>query len=240
MKRVARNVLLALGVVLGLGIVGAGLFLSTSDYAPAPISPGIPSFPWPPPPASAEFEIPPTWLPRSPTQLSDVAQELVLALGAAQYPKWSFSSVPNGFALVAQMEQIKADGTPSPAPARWSTDLPRARELSLFAFIRALASAPQGFYRVIVFIVTDEPWSRAGERPTGKEAERWLAEGYNRLPIDIGELTYREGHHATTALVYEFEKRFPHEPAAQIENSDILGKDHLQKAGILGPLSGAR
>ena len=136
----------------------------------------IPAFPWPPPPASAETMIPRNWLSTTgAAQLADVADRLERALNEAKYPRWSYSSVPNGFALVSQMEQIKSDGTPSPEPARWSTDMPWVTNMTLLEFIKALANAQPGYYRVIVFIVTNQPWSRTGERPTGEEAEQWLA-----------------------------------------------------------------
>jgi hypothetical protein len=147
--------------------------------------------------------------------------------------------VPNGFALVSQMEQIKADGTPSPEPARWSTSLPSVRELTLLEFIKALASAPAGYYRIIVFIATDQPWPRSGQQPTGEEAERWLTTGFNRLPPSIGDLTYA-GQYTTTALVYEFTTRTENADATLVENSEATAKDHLKKAGIYDPLSGWR
>jgi hypothetical protein len=204
-------------------------------------APEVPKFPWPPPPASAEAEIPANWLPAQgkPTRLSDLADKLEGALHAAKYRRWSYSSVPNGFALVTQMEQIKPDGTPSAEPARWSTNLPSVRELTLLEFIKALASAPPGYYRVIVFIVTDEPWSRSGQEPTGEEAERWLTQGFNRLPASIGELTYGK-EYTTTALVYEFKKRSQSAEATLVEDSETRAQEHLRKAGISDPLSGWR
>ena len=169
-------------------------------------------------------------------QLADVADRLERALNEAKYPRWSYSSVPNGFALVSQMEQIKSDGTPSPEPARWSTDLPWVANMTLLEFIKALANAQPGYYRVIVFIVTNQPWSRTGERPTGEEAERWLAKGFNWLPRSIGELTYGPDYR-TTALVYEFKKVSRDTDATFLEPSPTSADDHLKKAGISDPLS---
>jgi hypothetical protein len=152
---------------------------------PLPIPPATPrpippAFPWPPPPASAETMIPRHWLSTTgAAHLADVADRLERALNEAKYHTWSYSSVPNGFALVSQIEQIKSDGTPSPEPARWSTDMPWVTNMTLLAFIKALANAQPGYYRVIVFIVTNQPWSRTGERPTREEAEQWLAKGFN-------------------------------------------------------------
>ncbi len=197
----------------------------------------MPRFPWPPPPASAETMIPRNWLSTTvASRLADIADKLERALKEAKYPKWSYFSIPNGFALVSQMEQIKSDGTPSPEPERWSTDLPSVANMTLLEFIKALANAQPGFYRVIVFVVTDEPWTRTSEKPTGKEAELWLAEGFNWLPRSIAELTYGPDYR-TMALVYEFRKVSQGADAALIQNCPTSAVDHLEKAGISRPLS---
>lgn len=197
----------------------------------------LPPFPWPPPPASAETMIPHNWLPtRGAAQLADIADRLTLVLNTAKYPRWSYSSAPNGFALVCHMEQIKSDGTPSPEPARWSTDLPWVANMTLLEFIEAMVHAEPGYYRVIVFIVTNQPWSRTGETLTGEIAEQWLAEGFNWLPDSIGKLIY--GHdYRTTALVYEFKKVSQDANLTFLKFSLISADDHLKKAGIYDPLS---
>jgi len=190
------------------------------------------AFPWPPPAASAETVIPDKWLPtKGGADLANVAVTLESALRESHYPKWSYSSVPNGFALISQMEQIKPDGTPSPDPARWSADLPWVANMTLIEFVRALVNAPPGYYRVIVFIVTNQPWPRTGEKPTGDEAKQWLAEGFTWLPPSIGELPYGPDYRIT-ALVYEFKKASKDENATLIELSAISADDHLKKAGI--------
>lgn len=241
-------------IVMGLAVlIGAYVFFiseiwrmeSSGQSRPAPPHQGaaavasarIPAFPWPPPPASAEAMIPRNWLSTmGVAHLADVAGRLERALSEAKYPRWSYSSVPNGFALVCQMEQIESDGTPRSDPARWSTDLPWVDNMTLLEFIKALANATPGYYRVIAFIVTNQPWSRIGERPTGAAAERWLAKGFNWLPQSIGELTYGPDYR-TTALVYEFKKVSRDTDAALREPSPTSADDHLKRAGISDPLS---
>ena len=205
---------------------------------PPPPPPTLPAFPWPPPPASAELRLPARWLPAIElSNLAEVASRLEEALVDARYPRWSYSSVPNGFALVAQMEQIAADGTPSPGRARWSSQMPWVSNMTILEFVRALVSAQPGYYRVIVFIVTDQPWSRAGDRPTGEEAEQWLAKGLTGLTESLGREPYGPNHR-TSALVYEFRKASEEGEAILVENSLTPAKDHLFKAGIAEPLSG--
>lgn len=202
-----------------------------------PPKPGMPAFPWPPPAASAETTVPDNWLPpRGGADLADVAATLEKALRAAKYRKWSFSSVPDGFALVSQIEQIKADGTPSPEPARWSTDLPWVANMNLLEFVRALVNAESGYYRVIVFIVTSRPWPRTNAKPTGEEANQWLARGFTWLPPPIGELPYGPDHR-TTVLVYEFQKTSKDTNATLLEPSPVSADEHMTKAGISESLS---
>lgn len=231
-------------LVVWLPLLGLALLMLIMPYGqraapPLPVpAPDMPAFPWPPPLASAETMIPQNWLATTGAdRLADVAYRLERALKAAKYPRWSYSTVPHGFALVSQMEQIQANGTPSPEPARWSTDLPWVANMTLLEFIKALANAQPAYYRVIVFIVTDQPWSRTGKRPTGEEAERWLPEGFNWLPRSIGELTYGPDYR-TTALVYEFKKISRDTAATFLERSPTSADDHLKKAGITDPLSG--
>jgi hypothetical protein len=213
-------------------------FYSTTKLSSPPqVNLRMPAFPWPPPPASAETMIPRNWLSTTATtRLIDVADELERALKEAKYPMWSYSSVPNGFALVSQMEQIKSDGIPSPAPARWSTGMPRVTNMTLLEFIKALSNAQSGYYRVIVFIVTNQPWSRTGKEATGEEAEQWLAQGFNWLPPPIGELIY-EPDYRTTVLVYEFKKVSQDASATFLKPSSTSADDHLKKAGLYDPLS---
>ena len=156
-----------------LGIIMLLLVLTSRNATQYMMVRSMLAFPWPPPLASAETTIPRNWLPASAvTRLADVAEKIEHALGKAGYPRWSYSSVPNGFALVSQMEQIKSDGTPSPGPARWSTDMPRVINLTLLEFIKALANAQPGYYRVIVFIVTNAYSAESGRRFRANPATR--------------------------------------------------------------------
>ena len=74
--------------------------------------------------ASAEHQIRNASLSRGEhTKLPVVAEMLEAALESANYESWRYSSVPRGFALVMQMEQIKLDGTPRSGRERFSPDL---------------------------------------------------------------------------------------------------------------------
>ena len=197
----------------------------------------IPAFPWPPPAASAEHQIRNAWVSKGEhTKLSDVAEKLEAALEDADYETWRYSSVPRGFALVTQIEQIKPDGTPRSGKQRFRADLPSLSDMTFVEFLKALAKAPPGYYRVIVFIVTDTPFSRADKRPSADEARRWLDAGLNQLPKSMGVLTYEEDYR-TTALIYEFKKPSKNDPATFVPKSLESGKNHLEKARIWDALT---
>ena len=114
--------------------------------------------------------------------------------------------------------------------------MPRVANMNMLEFIRALAGASPGHYRVFVFIVTNQPWSRTGERPSGRAAEQWLAEGLVWLPEALGKQPYGATH-KTTVLVYEFRKVSQQANATLLKPSPTPALDHLEKAGISAWLS---
>lgn len=217
------------GAAVG-AIVGGVL----AEASPAPAA--IPRFAWPPPKASAEASIPDKWVrSAADTTLATVADKLEKALRLAEYADWSYYAVPGGFALATHVEHIKPDGTPLAGGDRWRTGTPSVANLSLLEFILALAHAPPGNYRAIVFIVTDAPWVQAAAAPAGEEIERWAAGGASGLPAAVGNLRYGEGHRAQ-ALIYEFRKG-PSGPAALVTPSRLSGERHLYRGGLWKPLS---
>lgn len=200
----------------------------------SPPTVSMPKFPWPPPRASAEHQIRNKWISEGDqTTLVEVAEKLETALGIAGFETWKYSSVPNGFALVTQVEQILPDGTPR--RERFRADLPSLSDLSFVEFLIALARAPSGYYRVIVFVVTDTPFSRGETAPTESEARRWLDAGLNKLPASFSEISYGADFR-TTALIYEF-KKLSTQPATLVSQSVLSGRVHLEKAHIWDALT---
>jgi hypothetical protein len=199
-------------------------------------APSIPQFDWPPPKASAEESIPDKWLRTgSTTRLADVADKFEKALRLAHYEQRSYYAVPRGFALATQLEQIKADGTPMPGADRWKIGTPSVSNLSLASFIKALAFAPAGYYRAIVFVVTDAPWVQSSAAPSDDKIKGWAGGGAHALPASIGALPYGDDYRAR-ALIYEFQKG-ESGPAKTLLPSEVSGETHLDKGGIWEPLS---
>jgi hypothetical protein len=166
-----------------------------------------------------------------PTLLRDDDQRLTAALDANGYFESSYYAVPDGFALVTKMEQIRADGAPESDPARWSLAAPRLTEFSLSGYLRALFAAHPGHYRVIAFIVTPHAFRQSETRPTAEEAAAWLGGGLDRLPAPLGALELGPDS-ACTALIYEFVRPTESDEPRFQNPGSLPGRIHLQKSGL--------
>ncbi|MCP4261482.1 MAG: hypothetical protein GY774_28865 [Planctomycetes bacterium] len=199
----------------------------------SPDPPQIPEFPWPPPKASATAEIPRNFLSSQPDdvlRLRDADEALKAALESCGHFEKSYYRVPKGFAMVTRLEQINQDGTSKEPPDRWAAETQPLRKFSLSKYLTALFSANPGYYRIIVFAVT-KPFHQSDEIMNREEAMEWLRGGLNELPDSIGKIEYSE-EHTCTALIYEFERPNPDEPAELKASSNLQGRTHLVKAGI--------
>lgn len=193
----------------------------------------VPVFQWPPPRPSARANLPDSlWAPQHPkARLADVAEFLEEAFERAGYGTRSFYSVPKGFALVAQLERIESDGSPFAEDRRWSTDIASGRLFSLSTYLQALFTAPEGRFRIIVFVVTNEPFSHTGDRVSFKVAKDWLWHGTNKLPPSVGIARYTEDYFCT-ALIYEFVVSKQPDRAHVSDPSSVPARVHLQKSRI--------
>ena len=192
----------------------------------------LPAFPWPPPKSTSKLVLPAEWMRlQEPPTLGQVGKRLESALAGAGYPNYSYLAVPNGFTLVAQLEQIQQDGTVM--PNRWDDKLPSMAKMGFVEFLKALFVAPTGHYRVIAFIVTDVPWQQNAPRPTDEQAQQWLSTGLNALPAAVREMRYTADY-SSTALVYQFAKDGSGARLVDVSAADTLA--HLDKAGLLQTL----
>jgi hypothetical protein len=200
----------------------------------------LPEFPWPPPAPSARTELARTLFvtaERADVSLAAVGTSLVGALEQARYSEYSFYRAPGGFALVARLERMADDGTPLPEEFRFLE--PGAREpFSLATYVKRLFFAPAGFYRQIVFVVSDQPFTATGPKLDAKGAARLLAEGANRLPREFEALPFTPRHGAS-ALIYEYRKGAGEGDVAVLTPGRLPARTHLERAGILSTL-GAR
>jgi hypothetical protein len=246
----------ALGLLVGLLVLLSGLvvrsyLVPSADDAPVPDAANPrggplptsgggsvenPEFPWPPPRASALTAVPAALLAKagaSPRSLGDVERRLTAALDANEYSERSYYLVPDGFAIATRLEQINPDGTSKAGHQRWAAESGPLREFSLQAYLSALFSASQGYYRVIVFVVTSHPFSQADVAVTREDALAWVSKGLNTLPRAVADKPYSP-EHSCSALIYEFEqpsKSKRHEAKMQIPGR-LTAAVHLRKANL--------
>lgn len=201
----------------------------------------LPEFPWPPPEPSAQVVLPDSLF-RSPgasaPALSAVGARLVSALEQARYFEYSYYRVPNGFALVARLERIGNDGTPLPEQFRFLQ--PGSQEpFSLSVYVRQLFFAPEGLYRQIVFVVTDQPFTATGPKLDSRAAAKLLSGGANRLSSDYDTAAFTTGHRVS-ALIYEFSKGAREGDVSMLTPGRLGARTHLDRAGIYPVLSAPR
>lgn len=194
----------------------------------------IPNFPWPPPEASATANLPPDFF-KNANVIGDVNKKLSSALLACEYADTSYYAVPGGFALVTRLEQINADGTPKLSPDRWSVIPAHLASFNLADYIKALFGANPGRFRIIVFIVTQHPFSQATAAVSREEAMAWLPNGLNKLPTSIAQEPYSAAY-TCTALVYEFELPETKDKAFLNKPSPLAAQTHLSKARLWAKL----
>ncbi|MCI5218088.1 MAG: hypothetical protein D3914_02590 [Candidatus Electrothrix sp. LOE2] len=197
----------------------------------------IPQFPWPPPHPSAYSIIPPRLLPSltNKNYLKNVAEKLETAFDQAGYSQRKYYQVPDGFALVSQLEQFNPDGTPKTPPDRWAANYLPPTIFSLTSYLRVLFTANPGRYRIIALIVTSQPFEENKEIVTREEAMGWLGGGMIVLPKSIGKQPYTDQHYCT-AYIYEFEQPDKDKKPFFKPLSNLTGKDHLEKSKLWAAL----
>jgi len=192
---------------------------------------GIPEFPIPYPKPSAIDILPISVLKRS-KSLGDVLVALNKALDNCGYYRKSYFSVPNGFAVVTQLEQINENGTTKPESERWIYHYSRTRIFSVSDYIRALFKAKPGYYRCIAFLVSNEIIYSDSRAPSRDSVYNWLHRGANKLPRGLKKINIDQ-EYDITALIYEF-RRLGNSSQAQLQiPSAFQGRTHLEKSCLL-------
>lgn len=218
-------------------LVGAAPYGHEPTPQPVSAEPAysMPAFQWPPPRASEEYVLPRNVFGDGSRALIflDVDRILVAALNAGGYTARSYYSVPKGFALATRIEQINQDGTPKMPPARFALEPEQVSVFRPMDYLKALLNGVPGYYRVIVFILTDTPFQASGAKATEAQATAWVSSGVNVLPRTIGDLPFTRDVNCT-ALVYEFMRK----PGADSDATEFAmpghldAMTHLQKSGI--------
>ncbi|HSD92170.1 MAG TPA: hypothetical protein VLB11_04000 [Methyloceanibacter sp.] len=190
----------------------------------------LPAFPWPPPAASASYVLPDKFFEHDRT-VGEVTAAILAALEQNGYVERSFfRTEPGGVVMVTRLERINDDGSPS--AARWPAIAQHVESTrSLLDFLQGLFFVDPGHYRVIVFVLQDLPFSQSPETITAQQAHAWIATGTNVLPREVANLSFDGAR--VTVLIYEFASDGS---KVQLVPSQITGKQHLEKAGVLAVL----
>ncbi|WP_421829629.1 hypothetical protein [Larkinella sp.] len=191
----------------------------------------LPMFPWPVPQPSARYTLEDRYFATART-LSQVDKQLSAALQKSHYPSSSYYLIPNGFAMVNQIEQIEPDGAPKADPAeRWSLQVQPLRKFDLGNYLRLLFTSATGHFRVVAFLVTNVMTPPSSSEPDLPTAKAWLNRGGDFLPEAIGRQPYGSGYHVT-ALIYEFQKP-ENGHARPVDPSKNSGQIHLTKSNFI-------
>jgi hypothetical protein len=197
-------------------------------------------FPWPPPPASATEVLPRSMFEQHAplSTLGNLNDALIAGLEKTGYFEKSYYAVPRGFALATRLEQISEDGTSKAAPARWSSSAPSVHGFSITEYLRALLTDNPGYYRVVVFVVTDVPFAESGAEVGMSEAQKWLTKGANALPPSIASAAFGQNTECT-ALIYEFSRSEGKDPVL-LQPGHLDAHTHLVKSGLWNAFGGAQ
>lgn len=194
----------------------------------------MPSFPWPPPSCKAQFGLPETSFTGFNT-LGDVERKIRMALDANGYAQRSYFSVPNGFALVTQLEQYNGeDGSLRNDRTRW-LDYPKKDNFGgVMDYLKTIVMPQKGYFRLFVFVATNQAFGGGAQRVSKDEATAWLNLGFNKLPRSIAAAPFSDGYDVT-ALVYEFVvPESNRKPEQKCPSPLFDAKTHLTKSGLAG------
>lgn len=200
-------------------------------------SSSYPQFPWPPPQPSASAEINLKITKKAGSgypRLRDVDDKITNALVQNGYDERSYWEIPNGFVIATQLERIDFDGVPFRDDRRWENSLSpiRLETFSLNEYLEALFSAPEGRYRVFVFIVTNDIIVQSGTPISQAEAETFGSNGASGLPTEMVSLPFTSNY-TCMVYVYEFIQPGIGQVPQQEPNSILTGREHLYRAGLL-------
>ena len=170
-------------------------------------------------------------------KVGDIDSILVADLSKLGYEKRSYYSAPNGFALLTAVEQIDQNGKPLQGKNRW-VDYPSTNSMdSFFAYLSSLIFPQKGFFRLFVFLVSDEFLGRESGKLDARIAEEWLESGEYWLPNSVKNIPLNPSKHRFFLLIYEFEANTTDKKIKPICRQWLPIKKHLDNSGFENPLN---
>jgi hypothetical protein len=134
------------------------------------------------------------------------------------------------------MEQIDKNAIAKAPPNRWNVH-PIDNTFTFSDYISSLFFSNPGYFRVIVFIMTDIGFTISNTMADRETAMEWLDIGYSELPYFLAEIPVTP-YHGLTALIYEYKVSENNKTAELVKPSKHSGKNHLEKAELWSALSG--
>ncbi len=168
--------------------------------------------------------------------LADVDELLQVALQQLGYDRHGYFHVPNGFAILTPIEQINADGQALKGEDRWE-DYPAGTDYQgILDYLSKLLRPREGYFRLFVFVVSDQNVPRESEKMDSGKAKDWLRSGGDRLPVQIGKDTVSSQHKASV-FIYEFTASKAVQRIREYCENRLPVIDHLTKSGLEQALS---
>ena len=203
---------------------------------------GAKAFPWPPPTPSAFCKIPAELLMKTSgeTTLKDVLKKLEEVMEYAGYSERQLFSVKHGFAISSKIEQFQKNGAPEKGENRWAvkmSPMPVSTPITNFKkYLKALFFPDFYRFRRIVFVVKPGELIDNQTPISPAEAKQWFSSRLKgRFKKDIIDIHFSR-QYTCTALIYEFEKYRMNDEPIHVENSNLQGKTHLEKAKLWAAL----
>lgn len=168
------------------------------------------------------------------TSLLDLEVSIRSALRSAGYFDVGTLPTPQGgIAIITPVEQITSSGMPVDGAQRWVADINRntCGSFSFSCLLEALFLAPEGLYRILVIVATDEPVQFDTNIEFDQEAMQSLM---NARRLDLNpdlSGTLLTSDHDVYLLVYEFRSTSPNEMFPEVPGR-IGVLDHLASINL--------
>lgn len=202
-----------------------GLYKYSQDYFCE-----LRDFPIPYPKPSSSYVFPKSIV-RKARNMADMDSILIDGLDKVGYSNFSYYKIPNGYAMVTSIENIDQNAFPIPSPGRWGVKSTPIQVFDIGDYLKVLFNANKGYYRSIVFLITNKPLHHDGVVPTSNQIRNLADSGSSILPYDAKYFVLNDSYRLE-ALIYEFVKP-EYGDAKLIVPCSHTGKSHLERALIL-------
>lgn len=169
--------------------------------------------------------------------LGDINRKLVAAMNAEGYYGKRYFSMPEGFALVTQLEKIYPNGTPVPTLERWRTSVKQKPEFALREYLLSLVFAERGYYRAFAFVVLPRSIANNPNMGLGRLNPRpWMAVVGEKLPEEVAQLSVSNDY-VVKAYLFAFDVPGGADNAVLItpnagSRAGSLVQKHLQQSNL--------